>query len=119
MTLGRQFLPIQHPLNLCSSLRSSWELTSTKKKIIRFYSAILIIDSGTSLTRSDAVSCCAEMIPVCSINQGNSLQWKEENLLKLSLCKCPCGLFKEQLKPWCHVCAAIACSQVSGCFSGG
>lgn len=89
-----------------------------KKKYTRFYSAILIIDSGTSLTRSDAVSCFAEMVPVCSINPGNSLQWQEENLVKLSLCKCPCGLFKQQVKPWCHVCAAVACSQVSGCSSG-
>lgn len=89
-----------------------------KKKEIRFYSAILIIDSGTSLKRSDAVGCFAAMVPVCSINQGSSLQWKEENLVKLFLCKCPCGLFKELVKPWCHVCAAVACSQVSDCFSG-
>lgn len=93
-------------------------MTLRKKNPI-FYSAILIIDSRTSLARSDAVSCFAEMVPVCSVNQGSSLQWKEENLVKLSLYKCPCGLFKEQLKPWCHVCAAVACSQVSGCFSGG
>lgn len=35
-----------------------------KKKEIRFYSAILITDSGTSLKRSDAVGCFAAMVPV-------------------------------------------------------